>query len=165
MNLTEYKASLPYFEALVTWPCTGAGWIHCTHSHVRYSRSVLLLSFNLRLGRPDCFVQDSPPEAHMVFSSSPCAQHAPPTTFLICLSSYYCRGVQVMKLLWAGSPAFVYLLHHGVEFLFHHFFIVLFSTTCNVRSGLVQCHSRLCKPIVMVAVISCCNSQELCFCL
>ena len=28
--------------------------------------------------------------------------------------------------------------------------------------GLVHCHSRLCKPIVMVAIISCCNSQELC---
>ena len=113
MNLTEYKASLPYAEALVTWPCPRVGWIQYTHSRVRYSRSVLLLSFNLRVGRPDYFVQDSPPEAHMVFSSSPCAQHAPPTTFLMCLSSYYCRSVQVMKLIWAGSSAFVYLLYHG----------------------------------------------------
>ena len=28
--------------------------------------------------------------------------------------------------------------------------------------ALYQCHSRLCKPIVMVAIIYCCNRQELC---
>lgn len=158
MNLTEHKASLPYSEALVTWPCPGVGWIQYTHSRVRYSRSVLLLSFHLRVGRPDFrsgFSTRSPYGFLFFPVRATCPTYNILDVFILILLSgrasneAHLSGFSSLRLpppSWSRIPSS--------------------SSSCfrpRVTYGLALYSAiRDCKPLVMVAIICCCNSQELC---